>query len=285
MRKKLITVFVDILVFLFGASLYSIGVMSFITPNEISPGGLTGISTLLSEFAFLSAGVWLLILNIPLIIIGFRKFGGVFIWKTGLVILLTSFLLDLYDSILPKYFGDKLLSAIFGGLFIGCGLAFIMLRGATTGGIDIAAKLINRRMPHISIGRLMLFIDVGIVALAAFFYKNAETAMYSFVALFASSMIMDNLLYGADKGKLIFIMTERDRLVSDEIFKSAGRGVTVADTFGGYTGRQRKMLLCAVRRQEVYLILSAVRKCDEKAFVIVTEAGQIVGEGFERKKV
>lgn len=273
----------DVLYILLGSALYSVGVMCFLTPSEISPGGLTGISTILSEVALLSTGVWVLILNIPLVILGFRKFGGKFVRKTAMATLINAVLLDALGAILPAYSGDKLLAAVFGGLFSGAGLALVMLRGATTGGIDIAAKLINLKHPHLSIGRLMLTIDAGIVVLAALFYRNAETAMYSAVALFASSTVMDNLLYGADKGKLVLIVTTQPRPVADGIFRSAKRGVTVMDTHGGYTGERRTMLLCAARRQEVTAVLTAVRDSDPRAFVVVAEAGQILGEGFEKR--
>lgn len=283
MRKKGLAGLADILSFILGGALYSIGIMCFITPSQISPGGVTGISAMLSQVAFFTTGQWTLILNIPLVIIGFKKFGGRFIWKTALVTLINSVLLDVVKVFLPGYTGDRLLAAIFGGLFSGAGMAIVMLRGATTGGIDIAAKLLNAKYPHFSMGRLMLLIDAVIVVAAALFYRNAETAMYSVVAIFTSSAVMDSLLYGADKGKMVFIVTTHPKHMSDSIFKSAKRGVTVVDTVGGYTGRQRSMLITAARRQDVAAILSSVKSCDPAAFVIVAEAGEILGEGFEHR--
>lgn len=270
----------DFLMLLLGSGLYSIGVMCFLTPSRITPGGLTGISAILSQVAFGSTGVWVLLLNIPLLLLGFRKFGGKFVRKTAIATLLCAVLLDVLGTILPTYSGDRLLAAIFGGVLSGTGLALVMLRGASTGGIDIAAKLIHAAHAHLSIGRLMLMIDAGIVALAAVYYQQLETAMYSGVALFASSTIMDNLLYGADKGKLVLIVTRNPKAVAEDIFRSVKRGVTVLDTRGGYTGEQRTMLLCAARRQEVSAVLRIVRERDARAFTVVAEAGQIIGEGF-----
>ena len=273
----------DGVAFVCGSALYSLGVMAFITPSEISPGGVTGIAALLSDFVGLSTGFWVLLLNIPLVILGWRQFGGRFIWRTAVVVVLNSVILDLWGKLLPQYRGDRMLAAVFGGIFVGAGLAIVMLRGATTGGIDIAAKIINQRFPHLSMGRLMLMIDAVIVVSAALVYRQAETAMYSAVALFASSFVMDSLLYGADRGKAVLIVTDRPTEIADAIFARARRGVTMVKTVGAYTGHARTMLICAARRSDVSAVLSAVRAHDSRAFIIVAEAGEILGEGFEKR--
>ncbi len=274
----------DAIFFLAGVSLYALGVAVFITPSEISPGGVTGIAALLTRFSGLSTGLWVLILNIPLVILGLWQFGGRFIWKTAAVVILNAIILDIFDALLPKYHGDRLLAAVFGGIFTGAGLALVMLRGATTGGIDIAAKVLNRRFPHLSMGRLMLMIDAAIVISASLVYRQAETAMYSAVELFAASFVMDSLLYGADRGKAVLIMTDRPTEIADAIFTGVRRGVTMVKTIGAYTGRPRTMLICAARRSDVAAVLAAVRAHDPRAFIIVAEAGEILGEGFEKRR-
>ena len=125
-----------------------------------------------------------------------------------------------------------------------------MLRGATTGGVDIIAKLINRRFPHLTVGRLILLSDALVVALSAFAYKNIESALYSVVALYASSRVIDMMLYGADKGKIVYIITEEASEMSREIMSLVKRGITVLEVTGAYTGRRLKMLMCTVRRKE-----------------------------------
>lgn len=283
MLKKKARGLIDLPVFILGAALYSVGVMAFITPSEISPGGVTGISTILSDFVGLSVGFWVIVLNIPLVIIGLVSFGIKFIGKTAAATFINAVMIDVVGAFLPQYSGDKLLAAIFGGIFMGSGLALVMLRGATTGGIDIVAKLTNRRYPHLSMGRLMLAIDAVIVIAAAFFYGKAETAMYSVVAIFASSYVMDSLLYGSDRGKLVLIVSDRPTEIADGIFEKARRGVTMVKTIGGYTGQTKTMLMCAARRSDVSAVLTAVRESDSAAFIVVAEAGEILGEGFEKR--
>ena len=176
-RKQILNIAGDIIFFAAGGFLYSAAVMLFLSPNEISPGGLTGISTMLNHLFMLPVGLTVFVLNIPILIIGFLKFGGVFIIKTTAATVVISAMLDSVEKILPALKIDPILAAVFGGILMGLGLSLFMLRGATTGGVDIIAKLINRRFPHLTVGRLMLLTDAVIVALSALVYRNTESAL------------------------------------------------------------------------------------------------------------
>ena len=166
---------------------------------------------------------------------------------------------------------------------MGLSISMFMLRGSTTGGVDIIAMLINRRFPHLTVGRLMLASDAFIVAFSALVYKNIESALYSVIALYASSRIMDVMLYGADKGKIVYIVTENSSCVAEKIMSIVRRGITVIDVTGAYTGRKLKMLMCTVRRNEVSAVCKTARENDKGAFIVVAEAGDILGEGFKRE--
>ena len=274
------TVF-DIIWFFIGAFIYSSAVTMFITSNEISPGGFTGIATLINYLFSLPSGIVLLLLNIPVLILGFLKFGGIFIVKTAMATSIVSFALTVTDAILPSFHIDKILASIFGGILMGLGLSLILLRGATTGGVDILAKLINRRFRHLTVGRVILIMDAAVVALSAIIYGNIETALYSSVSLYASSVIMDKMLYGGDKGKLIYIVSLKYKEICKEINSTLKRGVTVLSARGGYTDEERQLLLCVVRVHEVSAVYSILDKIDKSAFIIVADAGEIVGEGFK----
>lgn len=274
------TVF-DIIWFFIGAFIYSSAVTMFITANEISPGGFTGIATLINYLFSLPSGIVLLLLNIPVLILGFLKFGGIFIVKTAMATSIVSFALTVTDAILPSFHIDKILASIFGGILMGLGLSLILLRGATTGGVDILAKLINRRFRHLTVGRVILIMDAAVVALSAIIYGNIETALYSSVSLYASSVIMDKMLYGGDKGKLIYIVSLKYKEICKEINSTLKRGVTVLSARGGYTDEERQLLLCVVRVHEVSAVYSILDKIDKSAFIIVADAGEIVGEGFK----
>ncbi|MCI8360249.1 MAG: YitT family protein [Clostridiales bacterium] len=275
-------IFLDVLAFICGSALYAAGVVIFINPNQISSGGVTGIALIIHSLAPIPIGLTVLVLNIPLFIIGYIKLGWRFIGRTAVCTVLMSVTLDVFGSLLPAYTGNRILAALFGGVFMGAGLALVLLRGATTGGTDIAAKLVNGKWPHLSMGRVILIVDTIILLTAALVYWDIETALYSAVAIFASSRIIDSLLYGADKGKLIFIVTEKPGEVADGIFQQARRGVTAIRAEGAYTKAQRTMLLCAVRQNEVAAVRRASIAADRSAFIVVTEAGEVVGEGFKR---
>lgn len=282
-RKKLFAWAADAALFIIGGAIYAVAVILFLSGNEISPGGLTGISTMLNYLYGLPVGTVVFILNIPILVIGFIKFGGIFIVKTAVSTVVISITLDIAEELLPELKINPVLAAVFGGLLMGLSISMFMLRGSTTGGVDIIAMLINRRFPHLTVGRLMLASDAFIVAFSALVYKNIESALYSVIALYASSRIMDVMLYGADKGKIVYIVTENSSCVAEKIMSIVRRGITVIDVTGAYTGRKLKMLMCTVRRNEVSAVCKTARDNDKGAFIVVAEAGDILGEGFKRE--
>lgn len=282
MNKKVYKIFGDILVYILGGFIYSAAVTMLISPNEISPGGFTGIATVLQYLFGLPTGAMLFALNIPVLIMGFISFGGIFIFKTAAATVIMSLTLEICEAVLPVFKVDEILACVFGGILMGLGLSLIMLKGATSGGVDIIAKFINRRYPHLTVGRLILFSDALVVAVTAIVYKNIESALYSVVSLYASSKIVDVMLYGSDKGKIIYIITNKAKEISNEIIAVLQRGVTEINVVGSFTGKQRKMLMCTVRRQEVSLVLNITRNLDNDSFIVVGEAGEIFGQGFKK---
>ena len=264
-----------------GSLIYSFAITAFISAKEISPGGFTGIATLVHYISEIPTGIVLLALNIPVIILGFVKMGGVFILKTATATVILSVCLDISEKIVPRFATDNILASIFFGILVGLGLSLVLLRGATTGGVDIIAKLINRKFRHISVGRIILALDAAVILLAAVVYKNIESALYSVVAMYASSKVMDTLLYGADKGKLIHIVTEKPDQISHAINERLHRGVTKVSATGAYTGESRTMLICTVRHHEAAAVHDIIREFDPAAFIIVSDAGEIIGEGFK----
>lgn len=282
MNKKLKKFLIDILIYILGSFIYAVAVTTLISANQISPGGFTGIATLLNYLFSLPSGITLFILNIPVLLIGFIKFGGLFIIKTSLATVLASAALTVTDLTLPAFNVDKILAAVFGGVLVGLGISLIMLRGATTGGVDIIAKLINKRFRHFTVGRIILIIDAAVITLASIVYKNFESALYSVVSMYVASFVMDTVLYGADKGKLIYIITSKPEKVCKDITSILSRGVTKISVKGGYTNAERTLLLCTVRRYEVSAVYDVINKYDKNAFIVVSDAGEIIGEGFKQ---
>lgn len=284
MTKAIKRMVLDLFCYILGSFVYSSAVTLFISPNEFSPGGFTGIATLLNFWLNLPSGIFLLILNIPVLILGFIKFGGFFIVKTAIATLLVSFSLTLTDLCLSGVHIDKILAAVFGGIMMGAGLSLILLRGATTGGIDIIAKLINKKARHLTVGKLILIFDGFVITLATIVYRNIESALYSVIAIYATSVVMDKILYGSDKGKIIYIVTDFWKEICSDINIILGRGVTLLQGKGAYTGTDKTVIFCSVRRHEVSAIYEITDKYDKNAFIIISDAGEIVGEGFKQLK-
>ncbi len=283
--QKLITVFGDCFIIAVGCFLYALGFTVFIYPNHISPGGVTGISTIINQFfTFLPIGLMTIAINLPLLIIGFVKFKVGFVLKTAYATVLSSALIDVLPSFLPTYEKDRLLAALVAGVLVGAGLGIIMLKGGTTGGTDIVAKLINLKYPFLSLGRLILFVDALIVSTAAICYRDFEALLYSVLFLFVSGTVMDKLIYGADNGKIVYIVSEKSDEITGEIFRIVGRGVTKINAVGGYSGKSQCMLMCVARAHEVSKIMQIIRNIDLNAFTVISDAGEILGLGFKRIK-
>lgn len=272
----------DCAAFLAGCAIYSVAFHVFIAPNEISPGGLTGLSAILNHLFGLPTGMTLLALNLPLLGLGIRKFGLRFFTKTIAATVMLSVLLDAGGAFLPAYRGNCLMSAVYGGVLSGLGLSLVFLRGGTTGGTDIIAKLVNLRFPFLSMGRVILLLDAAVTLCAAAAYRDLETGLYTAFTIFASTRTIDGVLYGADRGKLALIVCARPEELSAGILKQLGRGVTVLRGRGAYTGDEKDVLLCAVRRHEAARLHALVRQIDPGAFLVMSEAGEIVGEGFKQ---
>ena len=255
----------------------------FLSSNGSSPGGFTGVATVGNFLTQIPTGIMLFAFNIPVLILGYVKMGGMFILKTSFVTALVSFTLDISARVLPPLKADGILASLFGGILMGLGLSLILLRGATTGGIDIIAKLINRKYRHLSVGKIILMADGFVIILTAIVYKNAEIALYSVVAIYAGTRVMDVLLYGADRGKIIYIVTSQPDLICREINNTIGRGVTRLSVVGGYTGESRTMLMCTVRVHEAAAAHDVIKEYDKRAFIVVSDAGEIIGEGFKTR--
>ncbi len=281
MGKKGLFPLIDLGYFIVGCFIYAAAVTMFISANEISPGGFTGIATVINYLTRIPTGITVLVLNIPIIIIGYIKMGSVFILKTAAATAIMSASLDIAAKILKPIETDNMLACLFGGILMGLGLSIVLLRGATTGGVDIIAKLINRKKRHISVGRVILIMDAVIIGLAAFVYQNIESALYSVLAMYISSKVMDTVLYGADKGKMIYAITAEPDSICRDISERVHRGVTRIGVTGGYTGEQRIMLMCTLRRHEVAAVHDIILEHDPKAFIVVGDVGEIIGEGFK----
>jgi len=285
MRKKIYAKSTDLLLWLVGTVMYALGVNVFATPNNIAQGGFTGLGIILNYIWNLPVGATIFVLNVPLFIISAKKFGKAFIIKTVLVTGLISVVIDISKSFLPIYTGDRFLASLFCGVLIGGGLALIFLRGATSGGTDILAKLLRLRWPHLSIGRVILGVDLIVIALSGIVFQSLESSLYALIAIYTSTRVIDIIIYGSGNGKVLLTVTKKSDEITRAVTQKLQRGVTVLQVKGGYTNEQKNMVICAVRSSEVSKLNSIIREADENAFTIISEAGEILGEGFGQRKI
>ncbi len=280
-KARIKTFVIDCLYDFAGSLIYGVGIICFTAPNEVAPGGVSGIATLINFLTGLPIGAMNFAINVPLIIIGFIVLGRAFTAKTLKSVVIMSIVLDTIVARFPVYMGDALLASLFGGVCMGAGLAIVFMRGSTTGGTDILGKLIQLKKPHISIGRVLLFMDCLVLAAAAFVYNNIESSLFGLIAMFASAQVMDGILYGLDRGKLVYIVSSANLEIAKDIIASLNRSATILKGQGAYSGSQTDVIMVAVRKTEYYKLKKLVYERDHDAFIVVTEADQIVGEGWK----
>jgi len=277
-RNERFTAYLQITI---GCVLGAMAYPMFLVPNDIAPGGLTGIATILHSLVGSPVGTVSLLMNIPLFLIGYRSMGRVFVFRSLLATVLFSLLIDWLP--VPVLTTDTLLGSLFGGVLMGVGLGLILRGGATTGGSDMVARMVHKRFPHISVGAFLFFIDFCVVLAAGFFLK-VESALYAFISIYAGSRIIDLVVQGFDRQKACYIITVDTAAVKDTLMQELGRGLTILSARGGFRGDERPVILCIVSAQEVTRLKAIVRMADERAFVFITDAYEVLGEGFRNLK-
>lgn len=260
-----------------GAFIYSIGLNAFLVANHLAEGGFVGISLLLFYKLGWPLGLTFFVLNIPLLIIAWRQFGLSFVLKTLVGVVAVSVCSSLTSKWrVPTH--DPLLAALYAGVVTGLGLGVLFRTGATTGGADIIARLV-RQKKGIAMGRVMFSMDVCVIALVAIVIGR-ETAMYSLVALFVGSRVIDFVIEGANSGRALMIISAHTDRISEAILTGIGRGTTLLKARGGFTGRDLEMIYCVVAREEVVRVQHIVQAIDANAFVVVNNVHEVLGEGF-----
>lgn len=280
MTDKTRWVLMDGLCLMAGSVCLGVAVPLFTAPHHIAPGGITGLSTVLNYLWGIPIGTMAILLNLPLLLMAWIWLGRQAVTRSVWGILLSSAVTDLLSGVVPPFEGDTLLAALFGGVLMGAGLGLILMRGATTGGSEILARLLEKRLPHIPIGRLITLVDGCIILLATAVYRQIDSALYAVVTVYVTGLITDRLVYGGRRGKLVLIFSREHEEITGRLLHELGRGVTLLQGVGGYTGRQQPVLLCAVSRTQVHTLKGLVRQVDARAFFLLLSADEVLGEGF-----
>ncbi len=277
MNKKFMK---DIVMITLGTALAAAGFKVFLVPNQIAAGGVSGVATILYYLLRLPIGAMIIALNIPLFVLGIRFMGKGFALKTLYSLALYSALAEVID--VRGIQGDMFIASVYGGILVGLGLGIVIKAGATTGGTDMAAKILNHRFRNIGVSAFVFIVDF-LVIFASGVVFSPLSALYAIASLYISAKVMELLLEGLHKAKAFFIITDKTEEVSRMILHKLERGVTMLFGRGMYTGERKNVLFCIVERlSEVEEIKKEVKLLDEKAFVIAADIKEVLGEGFSK---
>lgn len=281
-KSKLIrSVLWDYFIITVGCVLYALSFTVFFDSNNLAMGGFTGLAQVINHFIpEFPIGTMVFIMNVPLMVIGFKKEGFKLLFASFYAIFLTSFMIDGISFLYTFPPMDTLLACIFGSILLGISLGIMMLKAATTGGTELLARLLKYKIHNLSIGKVCLIIDVTVICIYALSFGKIESALYGIIAMYISSIAMDTVCYGSSNGKMAYIISDKNNDIMKDLL-DLGFGVTVVNGNGGWTGNAKKILLCTVKKNKIAAIKKTVSKHDpEKAFVIVCEAKEVFGEGF-----
>ncbi len=282
MDRKILKTLLNYLIILAGGFIYAVGFQFFMYPNAIVSGGITGIAMILNTFTGFPVGMMVIILNIPLFAISWRHFGLDFMLGSLAGVAISSVFVDLLATTGIVLTDEPMLGAVIGGVIKGAGLGAIYYVGATTGGIDIVAKMLRQRYSQINFGTMILIMDSLIIVIYAAVLGNYESAMYSVIAMFVVSKVIDLVLYGFDTSSLCYIISENSEdLIQSIISGPIQRGVTILEGEGAYSHRQKHVIMCVIKRNQIAQLRRLVKSIDENAFFIVADVKNVFGKGFE----
>lgn len=281
-KKRLLHFVTRYLLIAVGSAVFALGFQFFMYPNSIVSGGVTGLAMIVNRLCSLPVGVLTIVFNLPLFIIAWKHFGLDFLVSSMAGVAFSSVAVDAFALLGVAATDDPMLAAIIGGAIKGLGLGMIYYVGATTGGVDIVAKLVRQKYPHLNFGTLILILDVVIIAAYALIFRIYESAMYSLIGMYVVSQVIDLVLYGLDYSSICYIISERsDEIVEEIISGQLHRGVTLLHGEGAYSRQEKRVIMCVIKHTQIAEIRRMIKRIDVNAFVVVSDAKNVFGKGFE----
>lgn len=269
----------NMFMFAFGIIITAFAIACFTLPNKIVGGGVSGISTILYHTLKIEPGLSTAVINAVLLLIGIKVLGKKFVVATVCGVGLLSVLIQAF-SYLPPITSNTLLASVFGGIMYGVGIGFALAAGGSSGGTDILGRLIQHLFPHFPIGTLIMFVDAVVIGLSYVFFGNLELTLFGVVTLAVSTYAIDAVIRKLNVSKLAFIVTDKGEEIANKLVSTSPRGCTIIDTVGAYTHESNKMLVCALKENELPAFQRKILEIDPHAFIIFSESSQIVGNGF-----
>lgn len=285
---KAVKILSDVAFLLLGSVLFAAAFDMFLTPGNVCIGGAGGIATILYSKFGLPTGTMIFAINLPLMVAFMICYGYRAVVKTVIGVTVSSAMVDIFAllQIFPQAIANpeenKLLCALFGGITIGAAIGIMFTRGYTTGGTDIVAFLLKIKFKHLPTSKLIMITDGIIIVVAAIALKDIQIVFYSLVSIFMSTSTITIVTGGFDKGRLVYVFSDKYALIADKVATTLARGVTLIDGIGWYTKRPCRIVMCVVKRNEVYAIKTIAKSIDPSAFIITSEATETIGIGFKQ---
>lgn len=264
---------------LFGIMLTAFAISAFFVPNKIVTGGVSGMSTILYHSFGIPAGFSYVVINVLLLVVAFKFIGKSFVFSSLIGAGLVSVFVEIF-SYVPTVTENIILATIFGSTIYGFGIGLALIGGASTGGTDILGRLIQHFIPHIKIGRLLLVVDAAVILASLVVFGNIELTLYGIIGLFLSTYAIDFLISKLNISKLAFVVSEKGEEIAKFLVDTSPRGVTIIDVVGAYTMEPKKLLICALKANEITAFQKKILEIDPNSFTIFSESQQIVGNGF-----
>lgn len=284
-KNKILMILRDAIFIILGAYLVSLGINMFLLPHKMTTGGASGIATIFYYLFNVPMGLSILIINLPLFLMSMYKFGIKFSFKTIIATAIMSVFLEMfnYDIIIANNPTDLFTSCIFGGLIVGVGLSLVLKAGASTGGSDLLAQIIVKCTNAQSLSGVLLVIESIIIISIIVVFKNINIGLYSIVALFVSTKVIDLIFAGVDYIKVVTIITKKSDKVIEPILKDLKRGATVTNSMGAHSGEEITTITCIITRPEIAKIKQIIRDNDSNAIMYITTANEAIGNGFDKE--
>ena len=279
-KTKIKRYILEILGTILGSVIMAFGIANFLLPNQLSSGGFSGIATITYYLLKIPMGTMILILNIPLFILARYKIGTEFFLKSIAGTISLSIFIDLFDKY-PAITNDRFLACIYGGIIIGIGTAIILKSGSSTGGTDLITNIIKTYNKNISMSNYLMMIDMVIIALNMLFFREIEIGLYSAIVIYLYGKFVDIIFEGVYYTKLLFIISDQNEKISKKIGKEIKRGATGLYGKGMYSKKDKLVLICAANRGDIVKIKKVAKAIDEKCFIVVANAREVLGNGFK----
>ncbi len=277
--KKTVANLKKYLLITIGCMLAGFSLSCFFATNDIIAGGVSGVATIINHFFKIPIGIMIILINVPIFIWGIIRFGKSLGISTLYATVALSVFTDLFSCI-GSLTDDMLLASVFGGLIAGIGFGMVFSSNATTGGVDIIANIIKQKYRHISLGKIILFVDLVIILFAIYVYKNINIGLYSIIALWITAYVLDIVLEGFNFAKLAFIISDEYETIAKLINTELDRGATYLNGAGTYTNNEKKVIMCTIKEKEIPTLKDIIKSIDNDSFVLITDAKEVLGKGF-----